>query len=74
MSNLAKSRGADGVIACIVKFCEAEEFDAPILKKQLMESDTPLLVLEVESQLGISEQIATRVQAFSEMLQLGKNF
>ena len=74
LSNLAKSRGADGVIACIVKFCEAEEFDVPILKKQLMESDTPLLVLEVESQLGISEQIATRVQAFSEMLQLGKNF
>lgn len=74
LSNLAKSRGADGVIACIVKFCEAEEFDVPILKKQLMESDTPLLVLEVESQLGISEQIATRVQAFSEMLQLRKNF
>lgn len=74
LSNLAKSRGADGVIACIVKFCEAEEFDVPILKKQLMESDTPLLVLEVESQLGISEQIATRVQAFSEMLQLRKSF
>ena len=74
LSNLAKSRGADGVIACIVKFCEAEEFDVPILKKQLMESDTPLLVLEIESQLGISEQIATRVQAFSEMLQLRKSF
>ena len=30
LSNLAKSRGADGVIACIVKFCEAEEFDVVI--------------------------------------------
>ena len=74
LSSLVKSRGADGVVACIVKFCEAVAFDVPILKNQLIESNIPLLVLEVESQLGTSEQVSTRIQAFSEMLQLRKSF
>lgn len=66
--NLVKSHDADGVIACIVKFCEAEEFDIPVLKKQLSSENIPLLVLDIESQDVSNEQIATRIEAFSEMV------
>ena len=66
--NLVKSHDADGVIACIVKFCEAEEFDVPVLKKQLSSENIPLLVLDIESQNVSNEQIATRIEAFSEMV------
>lgn len=70
MANLVHERGADGVIACIVKFCEAEEFDVPVLKQQMERANIPLLILEVELQDTPSEQAATRIQAFAEMLDL----
>lgn len=65
---LAHERGADGVVACIVKFCETEEFDVPVLKVQMERAGIPLLVLEMETQEDASEQAATRIQAFAEMI------
>ncbi len=70
LAKLVKERDADGVVACIVKFCEPEEYDVPIMQQQLDAHDIPLLVLEVESQDTASEQIATRIQAFAEMVRL----
>ena len=67
--DLVRERGADGVIACTVKFCEEEEFDLPILKQQLASERIPLLALEMESQETASEQIATRIQAYAEMME-----
>ena len=66
--DLAHERGADGVIACIVKFCEPEEFDVPVLQVQMQRASLPLLVLEMETQEEASEQAATRIQAFAEMI------
>ena len=63
-----RERGADGVVMCSVKFCEAEEFDVPVMKQQLEAQNIALLVLEMESQEVASEQAATRIQAFAEML------
>ncbi|MDO4401150.1 MAG: 2-hydroxyacyl-CoA dehydratase family protein [Coriobacteriia bacterium] len=65
---MARERGADGVIACIVKFCETEEFDVPVLKQQMARAGLPLLVIEMEMQNAVSEQAATRIQAFAEMI------
>ena len=67
--DMARERGADGVVACIVKFCETEEFDVPVLKVQMERANLPLLVIEVESQDAASEQAATRIQAFAEMIE-----
>ena len=68
LADLAAERGADGVVACIVKFCETEEFDVPVLKQQMKDAGLPLLLLELESQESASEQVATRIQAFVEMI------
>jgi bcr-type benzoyl-CoA reductase subunit C len=59
---------ADGVIFCQLKFCDPEEFDYPILKKELEAADIPLLHIEIEQQMDSREQIRTRVQSFAEML------
>ncbi len=67
---LAAERGADGVVDCVVKFCETEEFDVPVLQQQMDRAGIPLLVLDVESQEDTNEQAATRIQAFAEMLAL----
>jgi len=65
---LAKERKADGALINVTKFCEEEEYDFPVIKKQLADADVPLLYLETAQQDHINEQAATRIQAFAEMI------
>lgn len=66
--DLYNQRNADGILISIIKFCEEEEFDYPVLKKDFEAADIPVLYLETENQGRIDEQAATRIQAFVEML------
>lgn len=66
--DLYNQRDADGILISIIKFCEEEEFDYPVLKKDFEEAGIPVLYLETENQGRIDEQAATRIQAFVEML------
>ncbi len=59
---------AVGVIVCQLKFCDPEEFDYPLIKKELEEAKIPLLYLELEQQMDSVEQLRTRIQSFAEML------
>ncbi len=60
--------GAKGVIFYMVKFCEPELFDVPELVEGLREKGVPTLVMDVEINQGFGGQLATRVEAFGEML------
>jgi bcr-type benzoyl-CoA reductase subunit C len=66
--DLVKTTGADGVVVSMMKFCDPEEFDYPIYKKELEAANIPLLYLEIEQKMDSLEQIRTRVQSFAEML------
>ena len=66
--DLYNQRKADGILISIIKFCEEEEFDDPVLKKDFEAEGIPVLYLETENQGRIDEQAATRIQAFVEML------
>lgn len=68
LQGLAQASGARGVIFYVVKFCEPELFDVPPLAAGLKEQGLATLSLEVELNQGVSGQIATRVEAFLEML------
>lgn len=63
-----KANGADGVVFCMMKFCDPEEYDYPVVKKDIESHDIPTLYIEVDQQTSNNEQVRTRVQAFSEML------
>ncbi len=65
---LAKKTKADGIILCMMKFCDPEEFDYPILASEFEQAKIPLLYLEVDQQSQSLEQLRTRIQAFAEML------
>ena len=52
----------------MMKFCDPEEFDYPIYKKELEAAGIPMLYLEIDQQIDSFEQIRTRVQSFTEML------
>jgi benzoyl-CoA reductase/2-hydroxyglutaryl-CoA dehydratase subunit BcrC/BadD/HgdB len=68
LKDLAEESGADGVVACIMKFCELEEFDYPLYSKTLESAGIPLLYLEVDNIGRSLEQARTRIQSFAEML------
>ena len=63
-----KQKKADGVIYFQMKFCDPEEFDYPIVKKELETAGIPLLYLEVDQMLDSVEQLRTRIQSFAELL------
>jgi benzoyl-CoA reductase/2-hydroxyglutaryl-CoA dehydratase subunit BcrC/BadD/HgdB len=62
------STGADGVIVCMMKFCDPEEFDYPIIYKRLAAAHIPILYLEIDQAADSFEQIRTKIQSFTEML------
>jgi bcr-type benzoyl-CoA reductase subunit C len=66
--DLAKKRKADGILVCMLKFCEPDEFDYPILRKDFEGAGIPELYLEIETQSSNDQQAATRIQAFTELL------
>jgi len=66
--DLSKKYDADGIIFIQLKFCDPEEFDWPILKKELEAANIPVLYVETEQQIDSLEQLRTRFQGFSEIL------
>ncbi|NCB62985.1 MAG: 2-hydroxyacyl-CoA dehydratase [Clostridia bacterium] len=68
LAKIVEETGADGVIVCMMKFCDPEEFDYPIIRTVLDEQKIPHLYLELEQQMTSFEQIKTRIQTFADML------
>lgn len=66
--DMVRSCKADGVVVCMMKFCDPEEFDYPILSKRLEQEDIPQLYLDVDLSSESFEQARTRVESFAEMM------
>jgi benzoyl-CoA reductase subunit C len=67
--NLARDFHVDGVIAETIRYCVPYAHDLPLLNDVLKKEGLPVLALDVEYGTSGSGQIATRVQAFLEMLE-----
>jgi benzoyl-CoA reductase/2-hydroxyglutaryl-CoA dehydratase subunit BcrC/BadD/HgdB len=65
---LLERSGARGVVLHVVKFCEPELFDAPVVRRTFAARGVPVLVLEGELERQLSAQTVTRIEAFAEML------
>ncbi|MDR2486560.1 MAG: 2-hydroxyacyl-CoA dehydratase family protein [Clostridiales Family XIII bacterium] len=66
--DLVQETGAEGVVFNQLKFCDPEEFDWPIVKKDLEAAGIPCLYIETEQQMDSLEQTRTRIQTFTEIL------
>ncbi|MDU2064239.1 MAG: 2-hydroxyacyl-CoA dehydratase family protein [Sporomusaceae bacterium] len=60
--------GADAVIVCMMKFCDPEEWDYPVMYREMEEAGVKSLMLEIDQQTVSFEQAKTRIQSFVEML------
>ena len=59
----------DGVVSQIIRYCVPYAHDVPLLTKRLAGAGVPVLGLDLEYGTSGSGQIATRVQAFLEMIE-----
>ncbi len=67
LCEMAAEYKADAVIYAQMKFCEMEEFDYPVLKKEMKEAGIKMLYIEADQQVESSGQLANRLQAFAEI-------
>ncbi len=65
---MAVEAGASGVIVILTKFCDPEEFDYPLIRKECDAVGMPCILVEVDRQMQNLEQVRTALQTFSEML------
>jgi bcr-type benzoyl-CoA reductase subunit C len=63
-----KDKGVDGVIFAMMKFCDPEEYDYPLVKKDIEKENISTTIIEIDQQNKSFEQIRTRIQTFSEIL------
>ena len=66
--DIAKERGAKGVIVVMTKFCDPEEFDFVCIKEACEKADLPLALVEVDRQMKQFEQVKTNLETFRDML------
>lgn len=62
-----KRNNADLVLSCIFKFCDPEEFDYPVYKKELEQAGVPLMYMEIDQVMDSVEQLRTRLQSAVEI-------
>lgn len=68
LAGLLERSGARGAVIHVLKFCEPELFDVPVLRQAFAARNVPVLYLESELEADLSAQTVTRVEAFVEML------
>jgi len=64
----ARSTGAEAVLLHNITFCEPEMFDLPHIRGELAAQGLPVLYMETELGGELSGQLATRLEAFVEMV------
>lgn len=68
LADMCEKSDATGVVACLMKFCDPEEYDLPYITADLRAAGYPCLTIEIDQQNTSYEQIRTRVQTFCEMI------
>ena len=66
--DLARSADAQGVILLLAKFCDPEEFDAPLVKAACREAGIPFVQIEVDQSTETYEQARTQLETFADIL------
>ena len=68
LAKMCQEMGAQGVISCMMKFCDPEEYDEPYLEADLHKAGIPCLAIEVDPLNTNYEQLRTRIETFCDIL------
>lgn len=64
----ALASGAKGVIIVLTKFCDPEEFDVPLIKRECEKAGLPCVQIEIDRQMRSFEQARTALETFRDLL------
>jgi len=65
---MCQDTSATGVVNCLMKFCDPEEYDQPYFEVDLKNGGIPTLTIEINQHTASLEQISTRIESFAEMI------
>lgn len=68
LAEMAKQKKADAVLFTLMKFCDPEAFDQPLVKKDLQAAGVTMISIEHDQHVDSVGQLRTRLQGFLEML------
>ncbi len=60
--------GADAIVVAMMKFCDPEEWDYPVMYREFEEKGIKNITIEVDQEVSSFEQVKTRLQSFVEMM------
>ena len=65
---LAQEAGAAGVVILMAKFCDPEEYDEPITKRECKAAGVPVVTIEVDQSTETYGQARTQLETFAELI------
>ena len=65
---IAQASQAQGIILLLAKFCDPEEFDAPLVKAACRKAAIPFLQIEIDQSTETYEQARTQLETFADIL------
>ncbi len=68
VTKLAQDNKADGIAVCLMKFCDVEEYDYPMISHNAEQNGLPVLCIDIDQSTQGQEQARTKIQTFAEML------
>jgi benzoyl-CoA reductase/2-hydroxyglutaryl-CoA dehydratase subunit BcrC/BadD/HgdB len=68
VAEMDKRYDVEAAIIFVLKFCDTQMFDAPLLRDELKAQDLPVLYLEWEHSMSGLAGLKTRIEAFIEMV------
>lgn len=66
LAAMAKDKGADGVVLCMMRFCEIEEYDEPSVMMQVRKAGLTSFSIDIDQSTADSGQALTKIQAYAE--------
>jgi benzoyl-CoA reductase/2-hydroxyglutaryl-CoA dehydratase subunit BcrC/BadD/HgdB len=65
---MAQQTGAQGIVICLMKFCDVEEYDYPLIVQAAEAAGLMNLCLDIDQGTTTDEQARTKIQSFAEMM------
>ncbi|MDL2209631.1 2-hydroxyacyl-CoA dehydratase family protein [Desulfovibrio sp. OttesenSCG-928-O18] len=65
--DMAKETGASGIALCLMRFCDVEEYEYPLIQAASDKAGLHCLCLEIDQSTMDNEQSRTKIQSFAEM-------
>ena len=66
LAAMAKEKGAECVVLCMMRFCEIEEYDQPSVIEQVTKAGLMSFSIDIDQSTSESGQALTKIQAFAE--------